>query len=462
MFSGTTSAQKILIIDDDRSVRLVLSTLLKKNGFVPVQASGGQEGIAALKNERPQCILLDLKMPGMDGIETLYALKKTDQFVPVIIVTGYADIPTAVQTIKLGAYDFLTKPPQVDKLILTIKRAVETYSLQVALNQLDDTMLGSLESLFGRSDAIKNVIHQIRQVAGTDFSVIIQGETGTGKSLVAQTIHDLSKRARNPFQSVDVGVIPENLIESELFGHGKGAFTGADRKRIGFFEIAHKGTLFIDELENTPPLLQNKLLRAVEEKRIYPIGSTKPVDVDVRIIAASNADIKKAVREKRFREDLFFRLSEYMITMPRLRDRPSDIPFLAMKLMTAASMELEKQMRELSPEAAELLMAYSWPGNIRELKNVIRRAVLACDDGIIRPEHIEFIVGDTAAHQDDNSFLMPLKQVALTATRDAEREVIKRALTITGGNKSRAAKLLEIDYKTLLTKIRDYKITASR
>jgi len=458
MFSETTPSQKILIIDDDRSVRLVLATLLKKNGFAPLQASGGQEGIASLRDERPQCILLDLKMPGMDGIETLYALRKLDKFVPIIIITGYADIPTAVQTIKLGAYDFLTKPPQVDKLILTIKRAIETYSLQVAFNQLDDTMLGSLESHFGRSDAMKNVIHHIRQVSGTDFSVIIQGDTGTGKSVVAQTIHDLSKRARNPFQSVDVGVIPENLIESELFGHEKGAFTGADKKKTGFFEIAHKGTLFIDELENTPPVLQNKLLRAVEEKRIYPIGSTKPVDIDVRIIAASNADIKNAVREKRFREDLFFRLSEYMITMPRLCDRPSDIPFLAVKLMTAASMELEKQMRELSPEAAELLMAYPWPGNIRELKNVIRRAVLSCQDGIIRPEHIEFLAGGTTFREDRGSFLMPLKQVALQATRGAESEVIKRALTITGGNKSRAAKLLEIDYKTLLTKIKDYQI----
>jgi len=459
MFSELTPPQKILIIDDDRSVRLVLSTLLKKNGFVPLQASGGSEGIVMLRNERPHCVLLDLKMPGMDGIETLHALKKADQAVPVIIVTGYADIPTAVQTIKLGAYDFLTKPPQVDKLILTIKRAIEAYSLRLALNQLDDTMRGSLESLFGRSDTMKNVINQIRQVSKTDFSVIIQGETGTGKSVVAQTIHDLSKRARNTFQSVDVGVIPENLIESELFGHEKGAFTGADRKKIGFFEIAHTGTLFIDELENTPPLLQNKLLRAVEEKRIYPIGSTKPVDIDVRIIAASNTDIKNAVREKKFREDLFFRLSEYMITMPRLCDRPGDIPFLAMKLMTAASMELEKQMRELSPEAAELLMAYSWPGNIRELKNVIRRAVLTCEDGVIRPENLEFIVGDTSARQDNTSFLMPLKQVALQATRDAEREVIRRALTITGGNKSRAAKLLEIDYKTLLTKIKDYRVT---
>ena len=347
----------------------------------------------------------------------------------------------------------------MDKLILTIKRAIEAYSLQEALNQLDDTMLGSLESLFGRSDAMKSIIHHIRQVSKTDFSVIIQGDTGTGKSVVAQTIHDLSKRARDPFQSVDVGVIPENLIESELFGHEKGAFTGADRKKTGFFEIAHKGTLFIDELENTPPLLQNKLLRAVEEKRIYPIGSTKPVDIDVRIIAASNADIKDAVREKRFREDLFFRLSEYMITMPRLRDRPSDIPFLAMKLMTAASNELEKQMRELTPDAAELLMSYPWPGNIRELKNVIRRAVLTCRDGVIRPEDIEFIVGETVSRQDNGTFLMPLKQVTLQATRDAETEVIKRALTITGGNKSRAARLLEIDYKTLLTKVKEYRIS---
>lgn len=458
MFSENDQSRKILIIDDDRSVRLVLSTILKKNSFFPLEASNGPEGLSVFKGEHPLCVLLDLKMPGMDGMQTLDELKKTDPFVPVIIVTGYADIPAAVKAIKLGAYDFLTKPPQVDKLVLTLNRAIEAYSLQVALTQLDDAMLGSLESTFGRSGPMKNVIQQIRQVSKTDFSVIIQGETGTGKSIVAQTIHNLSKRARSPFQSVDVGVIPENLIESELFGHEKGSFTGADRKRTGFFEIAHKGTLFIDELENTPPILQSKLLRAVEEKRIYPIGSTRPVDIDVRIIAASNADIKSAVREKKFREDLFFRLSEYMITIPRLRDRIEDIPFLAVKFMTAASMELGKQMRELSQDAADLLMGYSWPGNVRELKNVIRRAVLSCEDGIIKPGHIEFIIGDTNSFQNERPVIIPLKQAASHASRDAEKETIKKALSITRGNKSRAAKLLEVDYKTLLTKIKDYGI----
>ncbi len=458
MLSENDQSRKILIIDDDGSVRLVLSTILKKNGFFPLEASSGPDGISVFQGEHPLCVLLDLKMPGMDGMQTLGELKKIDPFVPVIIVTGYADIPTAVKAIKLGAYDFLTKPPQVDKLVLTLNRAIEAYSMQVALTQLDDAMLGSLESTFGRSDPMKNVIQQIRQVSKTDFSVIIQGETGTGKSIVAQTIHNLSKRARNPFQSVDVGVIPENLIESELFGHEKGAFTGADRKKTGFFEIAHKGTLFIDELENTPPILQSKLLRAVEEKRIYPIGSTKPVDIDVRIIVASNADIKSAVREKRFREDLFFRLSEYMITIPKLCDRIDDIPFLAMKFMTAASMELGKQMRELSQDAADVLMGYSWPGNVRELKNVIRRAVLSCDDGIIRPGNIEFIIGDTGSFQNGRPVVIPLKQAASLAARDAEKEVIKKALSITKGNKSRAAKLLEVDYKTILTKIKDYGI----
>lgn len=459
MLSENGQLHKILIVDDDRSVRLVLSTILKKNGFIPLEASNGPEGISIFLSEHPVCVLLDLKMPEMDGMQTLDALKKNDPYVPVIIVTGYADIPTAVRTIKLGAYDFLTKPPQVDKLVLTLKRAIEAYSLQIALNQLDDAILGSLESLFGMSDSMKNVIQQIRQVSKTDFSVIIQGETGTGKSVVAQTIHNLSKRARNPFQSVDVGVIPENLIESELFGHEKGAFTGADRKKTGFFETAQKGTLFIDELENTPPILQSKLLRAVEEKRIYPIGSTKPVEVDVRIIVATNADIKTAVREKRFREDLFFRLSEYMITVPRLVDRTDDIPFLAMKFITAASMELGKQIRELSKEAADMLVGYPWPGNVRELKNVMRRAVLSCEDGVIRPGHIEFIIDDNLSFQNGMSVIIPLKQAASHATREAEKEVIKKALTITKGNKSRAARLLEVDYKTLLTKIKDYNIS---
>jgi DNA-binding NtrC family response regulator len=448
--------KKILLIDDDKAIRLVLSAILKKHNYLPIEIQDGYRAIELFKRELPAAVLLDIKMPEMDGIQVLQELKKINSDVPIIIVTGYADIPTAVQAIKLGAYDFLQKPPHVEKLILTLERAIENYELHKTLMNLDTTVDVSLEWVFGKSETIRNVIHQIRQIAKSDFSVIIQGETGTGKSVAAQTIHNLSKRTKGPFQSIDVGVISENLIESELFGHEKGSFTGADRKKTGFFEIANNGTLFIDELENMPLQLQSKLLRAVEEKRIYPVGSTKPIDIDVRIIAATNADIKQAVREKKFREDLFFRLSEFIITVPKLKDRTEDIPFLAKKFFAKAAIDLNKQAREIDNDAMQLLQNYSWPGNIRELKNVVRRAVLLSNDGVIKAEDIELLIEE--AHTKDHLPLLPLKEVTARVTRDAEKQAIKQALALTKGNKTKAATMLEVDYKTLLTKIKEYNI----
>ncbi len=453
--------KKILIIDDDELVRHVTRTILAKHEYTPIEAQDGMEGIAIFKKEPPSAVLLDLKMPGMDGIQTLAELKKIDSDIPIIMVTAFADIPTAVQAIKMGAYDFLTKPPAIDALLISLTRAIENYELHKALTSLDTTLETSLEWVFGKSAAMKNVIRQIRQVSKSDFSVIIQGDTGTGKSVVAQTIHNLSRRAEKPFQSVDVGVIHENLIESELFGHEKGSFTGADRKRSGFFETANTGTLFIDELENIPLQLQSKLLRAVEEKRIYSIGSTKAIDVDVRIIAATNTDIKEAVRNKKFREDLFFRLSEFMITVPRLNERAEDIPFMAMKFLTKAGIELNKQMREIDSKAMELIQGYPWPGNVRELRNVIRRAVLLSNDGIIKASDLEFLSIETPGGTQTDD-LLPLKKIAASATRDAERSAIKRTLAVTKGNKTKAATILQVDYKTLLTKIKDYGLGADR
>ncbi len=268
---------RILIVDDEYPVRFALSEVLKKNGFDTLEASSGSQAVAMVKEHDLDLILMDIAMPGMDGIETLQEVSKIKSDLPVIIVTGHADIPTAVQAIKLGAYDFLAKPPHVDRLIVTIQRALERSELQKLLSQLDRSVEASLEWIFGKSIAMKGVIEQIRQVAWSNFSVIIQGETGTGKSVAAQTIHNLSRRAERPLQVVDVGVIPETLIESELFGHEKGAFTGADKKKQGFFENANGGTLFIDELENVPLAVQGKLLRAVEEKRSTPWAAQSPL-----------------------------------------------------------------------------------------------------------------------------------------------------------------------------------------
>ncbi len=445
---------KVLIVDDERAVRFALAEVLKKSGFLPLEAANGAQAVEMVKQQPPDAVLLDVAMPGLNGIETLEELKKLASDLPVIIITGHGDITTAVQAIKLGAYDFLTKPPQVDRLIVTIRRALETSELQKSVRQLDRSVEASLEWTFGKSPSMVGVIQQIRRVAWSNFSVIIQGETGTGKSVAAQAIHNLSSRSERAFCVVDVGVIPETLIESELFGHEKGAFTGADRKKQGFFETADGGTILIDELENMPLSLQGKLLRAVEEKKIYALGSTKSLDIDVRIIAATNSDLKRLVKEKKFREDLFYRLSEFTINLPPLRERTDDIPFFATKFLIEAATELNKKAGELDRETTDLLVRYPWPGNVRELKNVVRRAALLSENSVVRPEHLEFLVEDKGEEKEIP--LLPLKEIAAMATRDAEKRAIERALVLTKGNKSKAATMLQVDYKTLLTKIKEY------
>ncbi|MEW6739355.1 MAG: sigma-54-dependent transcriptional regulator [Nitrospirota bacterium] len=448
---------KVLIVDDDKVIRLSLSEILRNNGFLPVDASSGKQALRFFEKENPSAVILDLKMPDMDGIEVLQELKRINPDVSIIIITAYGDVDTAVEAIKLGAYDFIVKPPKFDRLILTLKRAIEKSRLEMTVKWLNTAVEASLEWLLGKSYPIKKIIEQIHQVAQSDFSVIIQGETGTGKTTIASAIHNLSARATGPFITVDMGTIPETLVESELFGYEKGAFTGAEKSRKGFFEIANRGTILIDEVQNMSLHVQGKLLRAVEEKRIYPLGSTKPLEIDVRIIAATNSDIKQAVKEKKFREDLFFRLSEFVITLPPLRERVDDIPFFAQRFFIEACTELNKRMLGINDSAVGLLKQYPWPGNVRELKNVIRRAVLLSSNSVIKAEHLNFLIEDKQGEKSDLS-LLSLKELSAIAVRDVEKKAIKQALLITGGNKTKAASILQIDYKTLLTKIKEYNI----
>ncbi|MGD0886255.1 MAG: sigma-54 dependent transcriptional regulator [Thermodesulfovibrionales bacterium] len=449
--------KKILIVDDDNELRLSLGEILINNGFSPALASSGRLAINLFTQERPDAVLLDLNMPDMNGIETMGELKRIDPDIPIVFITGFGDIPTAVETIKQGAYDFIVKPPKYDRLILTLNRAIDKLELEREVKRLSANVETSLEWLLGKSEGMKKVIRQVHGVSWSDFSVIIQGETGTGKSVVAAAIHNLSKRAEKPFVVVDMGAIPETLVESELFGHDKGAFTGAEKKKRGFFEIADGGTLFIDELENMSLYVQSKLLRVVEEKKLIPLGTTTPLDVDVRIIAATNTDLRESVANKKFREDLFFRLGEFIITLPLLKDRAADIPFLARKFIIEASTELNKRIRELSDEVLTLLLRYPWPGNVRELRNVIRRAVLLSDSDVIRPADLDFLIEDREKERGDIPFL-PLKELSAIAVKDIEERAITQTLELTKGNKSRAASILQIDYKTLLTKIKEYGI----
>lgn len=449
---------RILIVDDDDLVRHSISENLKESGFATVGASTGIEALDIFRTERPASVILDLKMPGMDGLTALKELKNIDPDVPVIINTAHGDITTAVEAIKLGAYDFITKPPDFDRLVLTLKRAAEKYELDRKVKILDDEIETSLEYLLGGSEAMRHVIDQIKQVSYSNFSLILQGETGTGKSFIARLIHSLSKRAKGPFIQVDIGALPETLVESELFGYQKGAFTGAEKSKKGFFEMAGGGTLLIDELQNLSPYVQSKLLKAVEEKSIYPLGSTTPVQTDVRIIGATNKDIRKSAgQQTTFREDLFFRLSEFMITVPPLRERLEDIPFYIEKFSREVSGELDKQMRSVSSEAMEILTGHAWPGNIRELKNVIRRAVLLSPRDVIEPVHIQFLSGNKTVPAGTGTGML-FENLTDFSLREVEKAAIRKVLNMTVGNKSRAASVLQIDYTSLLRKIKKYGI----
>jgi DNA-binding NtrC family response regulator len=448
---------KILLVDDDDKVRCIIADNLRDCGFVPMEASGGLAALEILQKAKPSVILLDLKMPEMDGIETLPKIKEINPHVPVIILTAHGDIPTAVEMMKAGAYDFLIKPPNFELLALTLKRATEKAELRKKVHELSGEIETSLELLLGQSESMKKVIKQILQVSQSDFSLILQGETGTGKSFIARTIHNLSKRAKGTFVTVDIGAMPETLVESELFGYEKGAFTGAEKKKKGFFGIAHGGTLLIDELQNLSLYVQSKLLMAVEEKSICPLGTTGAVKTDVRIIGATNKDILDSVKENTFRKDLFYRLGEFMIFLPPLRERVEDIQFYAEKFFREVAEDLDKPLQGISESTIGLLEKYPWPGNIRELKNVIRRAVLIADSEFIKPEHIKFLEHSDTSGQN-RTIRCKLDEFPTLNLMDLEKMAIKKALDVSSVNKTKAAAILNISYMTLLRKIKQYNI----
>jgi two-component system NtrC family response regulator len=447
-----TETASVLIIDDEDDLRFILRDVLSGEGFSISEAANGLIGIESFRQESPHAVLLDLNMPQMNGIDTLTALKQINPKVPVIILTAHGDIPTAVEVMRLGAYDFITKPPDFDRLLLLMKRAVEYYQLEIKANAADAALKSSLENLLGKSSAMKKVIELINYVAQTDVSVVIQGETGTGKTFVAEALHNLSNRAENPFVRVDIGLIPDSLIESELFGYRKGAFTSAAVNKTGFFEAANRGSIFIDEIENMSAATQSKLLTVIERKEIYPIGSTSPTSIDIRIIAATNKDIRESVKKKEFREDLFYRIGEFIITIPPLRERSEDIPFFAQKFLMEACSELKKQIKGFSEDALSFLTGYSWPGNLREMKNAMRRSVLLTGSDIINQDILQSLVNDTCNTPD--STFMSLKY----EIRELEKKKISEAILKTEGNKTKAAEILQISYKSFCDKLKEYKI----
>jgi len=450
---GGSSMDKVLIVEDEKVTRIGLTRILEKEGLLVIQAIDGRQAVELFKQESPAVVLLDIMMPVMGGMDTMKELKDIDPSVPVIMATAHGDILTAVETMKLGAYDFLVKPIEPGKLIISVRRALDKCLQDRELMRLQTSENASLERFVGKTPTMRRIAGQLKQVAATDFSVIIQGETGTGKTLLAKILHNISRRADKEFVKIDLGSMPETLIESELFGYEKGAFTGALQAQRGFFEAADNGTAFLDDLENVPPYVQSKLLSVLESREVCRLGSRKAIKFNIRFIAATNTDIQKNVREGKFREDLFFRMGEFIITLPPLRERTEDIPFFAQKFYELAAQELNVPIKAFKPEALDRLMRHPWPGNLRELKNVVRRAVLLSGGGDIGPDHVELLLARNE-YVGEEGALLPLRE----AVSSVEKKLIRKALDSTKGNKARAAESLQIDVKTLRSKMSEHGI----
>jgi len=460
--------RKILVVDDDRDLRWLLSDLLSREGYQVLTAEDGLEALRQMKIGQPDVILLDLRMPRLNGMETLKKLKKDHNQIPVIMLTAHGDVKSAVEAMKLGAYDYLSKPFNNDDLLLSINRALEKGDLLRQVEELRYRLedRDSLANVMGTSPSIQEVVRQIEQVAKSNFSVIIQGETGTGKELIAQAIHQRSMRRQNPFVAIDCGAIPESLMESELFGYERGAFTGALRRKEGQFELAQGGTLFLDEIANLTQAIQAKLLRVLEERRVLRLGAKRPLEIDVRVVIASNVDLGTEVKRGNFRQDLFHRVNEFQINVPPLRERKEDILFLAKRFLDQVKQELAKPALVFSVATEEFLLNYDWPGNVRELKNLVRRAALLCEEKEIQPQHFSPLqtklgIISPPFHsrlETDLEEGLSLTEISKKAQAAMEKEVIQRVLLKTGGNKSKAAKILKVDYKTLHYKIKNYGI----
>ncbi len=446
---------QILIIDDEEAIRDSCSIVLRKQGYDVQTAADGVQGLKLLKQGSFYAVLLDLKLPGMEGKEVLTRIKADSPETPVIIITGFASIESAVDTIKRGAFDYLAKPFSPEELRVIVKKALESrtlYSQSIALQEeFNQTTQSGM--VVGKSDSIVKVMDIVRRVSVSESTVLITGESGTGKELLAAQIHNFSYRRNAPFVVVDCGALVETLFESELFGHVRGSFTGAHETKHGRFEVADGGTIFLDEISNISLNIQAKLLRAIQEREITRIGSTQPLKVDVRIIAATNENLAECVQAGKFREDLFYRLSVVPIHLPPLRERREDIPDLLEHFILKSNKKARKTIRQISPEARKALLEYEWPGNIRELENTIERAVVLSEsDQIDLTGLLYHGIGSNL------SFLKPTGGQH-KSMEQMEQEYIQLVLQANHGNRSKTAQILGIDRKTLLAKIKKYNLT---
>jgi DNA-binding NtrC family response regulator len=452
--------ETILIIEDKESMAEMLKETLEAEGYNVISAGDGMEGIRRLKEERIDLVLTDLKLPKKSGIDILKAAKEENQLVPIIVMTAFGSVDIAVEAMKAGAFDFIAKPFDTDHLLVLMKRALENQRLlreNILLKEEFASKFG-FPRIIGKSEKIKDVAQIVQRVAPTKTTVLLLGESGTGKELFARAIHNMSNQQHYPFVPINCAAIPKDLLESELFGHEKGSFTGADAKKLGKFELAARGTIFLDEVGDMELTIQSKLLRAIEEGEIERLGAGKTIKVDVRIVAASNKDIEKAVEDKKFREDLYYRLNVFPIKIPPLRERREDIPLLVEYFINKYCLEIKTPVKSISKETLDMLMNYHWKGNVRELENTIERAIILCDGDVITREH--FALSKQSFFETAKKLDGTLEEVAKEALRTAETQRIISALRETRGNKSRASEILRVSYKTLLTKIKEYGIEA--
>ena len=443
---------KVLIIDDDLEMCALLSDVLKKEGLSVVSTGDSLEALKMIKREEFDLIISDLKMKGLEGLDLLEEARIVIPLTPVIIITAFGTIESAIQAMKMGAFDYITKPFQMDELILTVKKALENRFLKKEVIRLKREVESRYQFhlLIGRSPSMQKVYDLIVRISDTSANVLISGESGTGKELVAKAIHYNGSRKDGPFIAVNCAAIPETLLESELFGYKKGAFTDAKTDKRGLVFEAHEGTLFLDEITEMPYTLQAKLLRVTEERKVRPLGDTNSYPIDVRIISATNRDIKSLVKEGRFREDLYYRLKVIDVELPSLRERKEDIPLLVRHFLDKFNSELKKGISGISEDALKVLLKYSWPGNVRELENVIQRAVTLAQHEAILPEDLP---SSLLEEWDENPFDKALRE-GHTLDR-LEKEYIRRVLIKAGGNKSRASEILGLDRKTLARKLEE-------
>jgi DNA-binding NtrC family response regulator len=445
---------KILIIDDEKNIRDIFSLLLSERGYLVKTTETGQDGLEVAQKFMPDIALLDMNLPDMSGLDALSLLLDALPNLQIIIITAYGTIKNAVEATKMGAYDYLEKPVDNDELLLLISRALQVRELQLEVATLKSELSSKYRfaNIIGMSSLMDSVFQLMGKIAQVDGTVLITGESGTGKELVARAIHFNSPRKENPFVVVNCGAIPRDLIESEFFGHVKGAFTDAKAEKTGKFELAHKGTIFLDEISDLSRDAQVKLLRALGEKEIVKVGGTKTIPVDVRVIAATNKDLEEQVKKGNFREDLYFRLAVLSLHLPPLRERREDILLLCEHFIKKFNRELSKQIKGLSEKTLNYLKNFTWPGNVRELENVIYESMVLCDSDRIDEENLPLRIRHDYLTPDLESG--SLKEISQSIASTVERNLIEKALKETGGNKTQAAKSLGISRKTLFNKMR--------